>query len=445
MTQIIANNDTTATGPDMFTRSLWRQQMTGFALIAVFAGTLGYWAVATHLTSAVATGGQFVAASDVKKVQHPTGGVVGALLVRDGDKVKAGDVLLRLDETVTRANLQVVTKQLAELAVRRARLIAERDSADAMSMPPEFADRAGDPAIQRLVAAEQKLFESRRSARSGQKDQLRKRIAQLQDEIRGLQSQQAGKAEEARIIARQLVGVRDLYAKNLIQISQLSVLERDAASNEGQTGQIVAGMAQAQGKISEIELQIIQIGEDLRADAMKELREIDAKEAEFTERRTIAQDQLQRIDLRSPVSGTVHQMAVHTVGGVLNQGETAMYVVPGEDALQLEARVSPTDIDQITMGQPARIKVQAGNQRNNPELNGVVSRISADVTREERTGSIFYSVRVAVPQEEAKLLEPLKLMAGMQAEVFIETTTRTPLDYLVKPMLDQMGRMFRER
>lgn len=445
MSKTLADNENRSTGPDMFTRSLWRQQMAGLAMIVVFGGTLGYWATATHLTSAVATGGQFVSASDVKKVQHPTGGVIGALLVKDGDKVNAGDVLLRLDETVTRANLQVVTKQLAEFAVRRTRLVAERDGAETMLLPPELADRADDPAVQRLVAAENNLFQSRRSARAGQKEQLRKRIGQLQDEIRGLQSQQAGKAEEAKIIARQLVGVRDLYAKNLIQISQLSALERDAAANEGQTGQIIAGMAQTQGKISEIELQIIQIGEDLRADAMKELREIDAKEAELTERRTIAEDQLQRIDLRSPVSGTVHQLAVHTVGGVLNQGETAMYIVPGEDALQLDARVSPTDIDQITMGQAARLKVQAGNQRNNPELAGTVTRISADVTREERTGSVFYSVRVSVPKEEAVRLEPLKLMAGMQAEVFIETTTRTPLDYLMKPMLDQMSRMFRER
>lgn len=432
-------------GQDLFARSLWRQQATGLLMIVVFAGTLGYWATATHLTGAVATGGQFVSASDTKKVQHPTGGVVGALLVKDGDRVKAGDVLLRLDETVTRANLQVITKQLAELAVRRARLVAERDNLEEMPFPPEFLSQKADASVMKLIAAENRLFQSRRSSRAGQKEQLRRRIAQLQDEIRGLQSQQSGKAEEARIIARQLVGVRDLYAKNLIQISQLSALERDAANNEGQTGQIVASMAQAQGKISETELQILQISEDLRADAMKELREIDGKEAELLERRTIAEDQLQRIDLRAPVSGTVHQLSVHTVGGVLSPGETAMFIVPGEDALQLEARVAPQDIDQITMGQAARIKVQAGNQRNNPELQGTVTRVAADVTREDRTGATYYSVRVAVPQEEAVRLEPLKLMAGMQAEVFIETTTRTPLDYLVKPVLDQTQRMFRER
>jgi HlyD family secretion protein len=445
MAQASMTSGKSGSNSDLFTRSLWRQQFAGVALIAIFGGTLGYWAVATQLTGAVATGGQFVSASDVKKVQHPTGGVVGALLVKDGERVKAGDVMLRLDETVTRANLQVVNKQLAELAVRRARLVAERDNLAEMPFPPEFIDRKADAATMKLIASESKLFQSRRSARAGQMEQLRRRVSQLQDEIRGLQAQQTGKAEEARIIARQLVGVRDLFAKNLIQISQLSALERDAAANEGHTGQIIASVAQAQGKIAETELQIIQISEDLRAEAMKELREIDGKEAELTERQTIAQDQLQRIDLRSPVSGTVHQLAVHTVGGVLSPGETAMYIVPGDDALQLEARVAPQDIDQISMGQPARIKVQAGNQRNNPEIAGTVTRVSADVTREERSGAVYYSVRVAVPQEEATRLEPLRLMAGMQAEVFIETTTRTPLDYLVKPMADQMGRMFRER
>ncbi|TDR95894.1 HlyD family type I secretion periplasmic adaptor subunit [Enterovirga rhinocerotis] len=430
--------------PD-YQRSLRRQHVAGLAIIAFFGLTLGVWSMTTSLRGAVAAGGQFVVTGDVKKVQHPTGGVVGQLLVRDGDKVEAGDVLLRLDETIPRANYQIVTKQLDEFAVRAVRLEAERDGSDRLVVPEALASRRDEPAIAKLLAAETRLFEVRHSAREGQRQQLKKRVAQLRDEIAGLKAQQAAKAKESEIIATELVGVQDLYRQNLVQLTRLSALQRDQASIAGQRGQLTAAVAQAEGKIAETELQIIQIDEELRAEVMKELREIQGREAELIERKTAAEDQLRRVDLKAPTSGTVHQLAVHTVGGVISPGEVTMLIVPAGVALELEARVPPNEIDQVARGQTARVRVQAGHQSQNPELAGTVTRVSADVTKDERQGLVFYTVRVAVPPEELKRLNPISVIAGMQAEAFIETVERSPIDFLLKPLRDQISRTFRER
>lgn len=445
MTDLSAVQPAAAPAKPDFVRSLRRQQIIGLSVLGFFAGTLGVWSMTTTLQGAVAAGGNFVVASDVKKVQHPTGGVVGELMVRDGDRVQAGDVVLRLDETVARANLQIVTRQLDEFAVRSLRLVAERDGAAGLVLTPEIEARRAQPEIAQLISAETRLFEVRRAARDGQRAQLRKRVGQLRDEIVGLTAQQSAKQREAAIIAKELIGVEELFRRNLIQITRLSALQRDQASIEGQRGQLIANIAQSEGKIAEIELQIIQIDEDQRAEVMKELREIQGREGELIERRTAAQDQLKRIDLRAPSSGTVHQLTIHTLGGVLQAGEPAMLIVPAEDDLQLDARVSPLDIDQISFGQTVRVKVQAGNQASNPELIGKVARISADISRDERQNTVYYTVRVNLPRSEIERLAPIKVIAGMQAEAFIETVPRTPMAFLLKPITTQIDRTFRER
>jgi len=428
-----------------YERALRRSTVVGLSLIGLFSGTIGLWAATSNISGAVLAPAQFVVDTNVKKVQHPTGGIVGELRVREGDRVKEGDVLIRLDETITRANLQVVTKQLDEFAARRARLEAERDGRTSVAPPAEFAGRLDEPAIAAMMQAERHLFEARRTARAGQKSQLEKRIAQLKDEIAGLKSQQAAKAREASIITEELKGVRELYAKNLIQVTRLSALEREAANLEGQRGQLIASVAQAEGRIAEISLQIIAIDEELRAEVMKELREIQARVAELQERRVAAEDQLKRVEIRAPSSGYVHQLTVHTVGGVITPAEPAMLIVPADEALNLEARVAPQDIDQVAIGQRATVRIHAGNQRTTPELFGTVTRISADVSKDEQTGTTFYTIRVALPKEEIEQLGELKLVAGMQAEVFVQTSERTPLEYLVKPISDQIARAFRER
>lgn len=426
-------------------RSLRRSLAFGLGAITLFGGTVGLWAATSTLSGAVVASGQFVVDTNVKKVQHATGGVVGELRVREGAHVNEGDLLIRLDETLTKANLQVLVKQLDEFAARGARLEAERDLKPKMADPADSGARMIEPEFAKLVAAERSLFDARRAARDGQRGQLGKRVGQLRDEITGLRAQQTAEGRQSTLITDELVGVRNLYRQNLVPLTRLNALEREAAQLEGRRGQLVSAVAQAEGKIAETELQILQLDQDLRSESMKELREIQGKSAELIERRVAAEDQLRRVDIRAPSSGFVHQLTVHTVGGVITPAEPAMLIVPENELLQLEARVAPQDIDQLAVGQAALVRLHAFNQRTTPELTGRVERISADVTREAQTGIIYYTMRVALSEDEIKRLEGLRLVAGMQAEVFVQTAERTPFEYLVKPLKDQMQRAFRER
>jgi HlyD family secretion protein len=381
----------------------------------------------------------------VKKVQHPTGGVVGEVRVRDGDRVKAGDILIRLDETVTRANLAIVTKGLTEIYARKARLAAERDGADIVEMPKELAGRANDPDVVEAMGSERKLFDLRRKARFGQKEQLQQRIKQLQEQITGLAAQQDAKAKEMMLIEKELVGVRELFQKNLIQLNRLTSLEREAARLQGERGSLVAAAAEAKGKIAEIQLQIIQIDQEVSSDVAKELREIDSKIGEYVERKVTAEDQLRRIDIRAPQDGVVFQSTANTVGGVIAAGDPIMLIVPEADTLMVEVKVDPKDIDQLAFGQPVVLRFSAFNQRTTPELNGTVSRVAADTTNDQRTGQSYYLVRIAMNAGEIDRLGSVKLTPGMPVEAFIQTGERTLVSYLIKPLHDQLMRSFREK
>lgn len=433
---------TTATsGED---RSLRHHLLGGAVLVAVLTGGIGGWAATTELSGAVTASGSVVVDSNVKKVQHLTGGIVGELRVREGDHVRTGDVLVRLDETALRAGLAIYAKGLDEMRARKVRLASERDGADDFSVPPELLDSPS----KELIAAfdsERKLFELRAAARRGQKSQLRQRIAQLEDEIRGYAALQQAKAEEIELIQRELIGVRGLWEKNLVQINRLTLLEREAARLKGELAQSMASTAQVRGKVTEIELQILQIDQDLSSEVAKELREIDGKIGEYIERKVTAEDQLKRVDIRAPQDGVVHQLNVHTVGGVVSAADPVMLIVPEADMLMVEAKISPTDIDQLHVGQSANLRFSAFNQRTTPEVSGKIGRISADVTPDQRTGQNFYTVRVSIAPEELARLGNVKLLPGMPAEVFARTYDRNMLSYLVKPLSDQVARAFRER
>jgi HlyD family secretion protein len=418
---------------------------TGLMTVALLVLGVGGWMATAQLSGAVIASGVTVVDTNVKKVQHPSGGVVGEIRVRDGDAVDAGALVMRLDETITRSNLQVITKQLDELAVRQARLKAERDSAQVIEIPRSLIGREAEPEVVEILAGERTLFESRRMARAGQKAQLRERIAQLNEEIVGLAAQQQAKAIELELVRTELAGQQQLWAKNLIAITKYTATQREAARLEGERAQLIAATAQAKGKIAETELQVIQLDQDLRSEVIRDMRDIQAKEAELNERRVAAEDQLKRIDIRAPQSGIVHQLAVHTVGGVVNAGEPIMLIVPAGDPLVIEAKVAPQDIDQVKLNQAAFVRFPAFNQRTTPEFNGVVSRISADLSREPQTNQPYYLTRIALTDKEMERLGQLKLIPGMPAEVHIKTTDRTPLSYLVKPFADQFARALKER
>jgi HlyD family secretion protein len=426
-------------------RSIRLHLMIGLAVVVVLAGGLGGWASTAQMSGALIAPGAIVVESSVKKVQHPTGGVVGEVRARDGDVVKAGDVVVRLDDTVTKASLAIVTKNLDGLWARAARLEAEQQGLDKIVFPPMLLDRANDPDVKNVMASESKLFEVRTTGRVGQKAQLRERVTQLHEEIAGLEAQEKAKDQEIALVEKELVGVRSLYDQHLVQFARLTTLERDAARLAGERAQYIAARAQARGKITETELQIIQVDKDLVSDVSKDLREAHDKIGEFVERKVTAEDQLRRIDIRAPQDGMVEQSTVHTVGGVITAGDAIMLIVPQADDLQVEAKVNPQDIDKLQIGQKTLLRLSAFNQRTTPELNGIVTRVSPDVTTEQRTGQSYYTIRVSMPPEEVARLGEVKLIPGMPVEAFVQTGDRTMLSYLIKPLKDQLMRAFREK
>jgi HlyD family secretion protein len=426
-------------------KSINRHVMVGVLIVVLLAGGVGGWAGTSEITGAVIAAGQIVVDSNVKKVQHPSGGIVGELRVRDGDRVKIGDVVVRLDDTVTRANLAIVTKGLNEFTARKARLDAEIAGATSITFPKELMDQAGNPDVSSTIASEIKLFEARRVARESQRAQLRNQVAELGEQIAGFAAQQEAKQKEIALIDRELEGVRDLFKKNLVQLTRLTQLEREAARLEGERGQFVSSIAQSKVKISDTQLQILQIDQDLASDNGKELREIEGKIGEFVERKITAEDQLKRVDIRAPQDGTVFQSTVHTVGGVITAGEPIMMVVPEADNLAVEAKTNPAEIDQLQIGQRALLRFTNFSQRTTPEIYGHVTRISADISTDQRTGASYYTIRVAMPADEVAKLGDVKLVPGMPVETFVQTGDRTVLSFLAKPFTDQLLRAFREK
>jgi len=425
-------------------RSIRKHMIFGVVLAGFVVFGVGGWAYATKLSGAVVGSGQLVVESNVKKVQHPTGGVVGELLVHNGDHVEAGQVVLRLDETVTRANLAVIVSQIDDLLARRARNEAERDGAATITFPEELLQRRDAPTIAQLIAGEERFFAIRTAATVGKKAQLRERIGQLDTEIRGLEAQEVAKGKELEWIAKELEGVRELWKKQMVQFSRVTALERDAARSEGERGRLVATIAETRGKITETELEILQVDQDIRSEVGKELADIRGKLSELLERRVAAEDQLKRVDLRAPQDGTVHQLEVHTIGGVITQGAPVMLIVPDSDALRVEAKIVPTDIDQVHLGQAAHLRFTAFNQQTTPELEGKVAVIGADAEQDDKSGTKYFLVRIAIDDGEIAKLGELKLLPGMPVECFIETDPRTVLSYLLRPIENQIRRAFRE-
>ncbi|QCK88149.1 HlyD family type I secretion periplasmic adaptor subunit [Phreatobacter aquaticus] len=436
------NQASPAAGPT--DRSIRRLIVTGIAIVVVLVGGFGVWAATVPLSGAVVGSGVVVVDSNVKTVQHPTGGVVGEIRVRDAMRVREGDLLMRLDDTQTRASLQVVVKQLTENLARQARLEAERDGLADLVIPQELASRRSDSDVEKAIIGEQNLFRARAGARDGMRKQLRERIEQIREEIAGIAAQERARRRQVELIDRELVDVSDLFRRNLVPRTRVVELEREAARLAGDVGQFVSERARAEGRISENELQILQIEQELRREVSNDLRDALGKIGELVERRIAAEDQLKRVEIRSPQSGLVHQLAYHTIGGVVQAGQPIMMIVPGDDALVIEVRLSPLDIDKVMPGQEATVRFSGLPHGTTPELKGRISRISPDIVREAQTNQSYFAIRVAVDEGESRKLGDRHIVPGMPAEVFVRTADRTALAYLMKPITEQIARAFRE-
>jgi HlyD family secretion protein len=409
-------------------------------LILLLGLSCGVWAATTQIGGAVIASGTVVVDSNIKKVQHPTGGIVAAISVKNGDAVKAGDMVLTLDHTQARANLGIVTSQLVQLTGRKARLEAERDLAEAIRFSAGFL--ASGEEAKAIAEGEKRLFKFRRTFKQGQTAQLTERIGQIKEEIKGLTAQREAKKSEVDLMVEELDRLEVLRKKELMATNRILAAQRDLTRLKGEWGALVAQIARAQGQVSEVQLQIIALDQTMQTEATKELRELEARVAELDERKVAAEDQLKRVVLTAPQDGIVHELAVHTVGGVIGPGETVMTIVPSQDELSIEVRIATSDIDQVRVGQTAILRFPAFNQRTTPEVSGTVTRVGADLTRDNQTNTVFYVVRIR--PDEAQL-EGRKLLPGMPVEAFIATGDRTALSYLVKPITDQVVRAFRER
>lgn len=414
----------------------------GLAL-ALVGGVAG-WASTTELSNAVVATGTVAVEGSIKSVQHLSGGIVGQILADEGDVVNAGQLLLRLDGTVVRSNFDVVESSLAHLYARRVRLLAERSGATALEVGHELDSIWTRKEAVDLIDGERELFISRAATLSGMKVQLDSRKAQLADEVGGLTVQLRAIDDALSLIADELVGVEALYTQGLTPLQRVTALKRQRAELEGDRGQKLAARAQVRGKSDEIDLQILQLDEDRRLEVSKELSEIEVRIVEYEERRTAMMDQLRRLDIVAPISGRVHQLAVHTVNGVVNPGETLMQIVPNGADLVLEAKLAPKDIDQVRVGQPVQIRFTAFNQRTTPEVQGNVKTVAPDLVTDKATNVSYYPVRIQPHRESLANAGQLTMYPGMPAEVFIQASNRTVLSYLTKPLTDQLQRTFRE-
>lgn len=422
--------------------SVTRQIVFASAVMAVLILGFGGWAYFAQVSGAVVAPGTFVVERNVKKVQHSYGGIVSEINVKNGDRVGDGQILAKLDATQIGAEMGVIKSQLVELIARSARLTAERDNLPEIAWDSEFFQKYVD--AEAAAEGEIRLFKENKAAKDGQKEQLKLKIGQINEEIAGLTSQRDAKAGEMKIIAKELKDVREMFAKQLTTATRLNALEREATRLGGDHGGLIAQIARAKGQISEINVQVLSIDENIRANAQKELRAIESKVAELRERHVAANDKLSRIDIRAPRAGKVHELNIHTVGGVVSPAEVLMMIVPEEEGLQIQARIAPSSIDQVVIGRPARLRLTAFSQKKTPEVDGRVVQVSADVTTDPKTGQSYYSVMIEMDEKARRVIGDLKLVAGMPVEVFMSTGDRTVLSYLTKPFTDQMNRAFRE-
>ncbi len=422
-------------------RPLW----IGWLTMLVLVGGFGAWSMTTKIAGAVVTSGQIEVDQQRQVVQHPDGGVVEEIAVKDGQVVAAGDILLRLDGSVLRSELAIVEGQLFEGLAQRARLEAERDDAASLTFQGELHDLAATrPDVAALLQGQQNLFAARVENMARQAEQLAKRINQIEAQVTGIDAQLAALGTQQTLIIRELADQQSLLDKGLAQASRVLALEREAANLEGQLGELTSTRAQADGRKTEVELEILRLGTARREDANAQLRDIGGRILELAERRGALSERIMRLDVRAPVSGIVLGMQVTTPRAVLRPADPVLYLIPQDRPLVIVAQVSPIHVDEIRVGQDAKLLFPAFSSRTTPELQGKVAIISADALTDQRTQQTFYRAEIVLNEGEREKLGNVTLLPGMPVEAFIQTDLRTPMAYLIKPFTDYFVRAFRE-
>lgn len=417
----------------------------GLLTLLLLVGGFGGWSVMSTIDGAVVAPGRLEVEQNRQVVQHLDGGVVAEILVEDGKVVKAGDVLIRLDGTLLQSELTIVEGQLFELFARRGRLEAERDDAETITFPAELTELAKTrtEAVD-LMEGQRRLFEARRETLAKQTEQLGKRGDQTRNQIVGVEAQIVALNSQLELIGRERASVQELFDKGLAQVSRLLSLEREEARLQGQVGELTAAKATSEGRITEIEIEVLRLAAARREEANTQLRDIGYRELELVERRSALLERMSRLDVTAPVEGIVLGLTVTTPRAVLRPAEPLLYLVPQDRPLVIIAQVAPTDIDQVHPGQPARLMFSAFSTRTTPELMGHVVMVSPDALADERSGLTFYRAEILPDPGEVEKLVGLTLLPGMPVDSFIRTDARSPMAYLVKPFTDYFMKAFRE-
>lgn len=435
-----------AKAPRSFDWSFRPFVVLGYATLALLVLGLGGWGVMARIGGAVIATGTVEVQGNRQVVQHPVGGVVTEILARDGDVVAEGQVLLRLEGDAQRAEFETVEGQFFELVARQNRLEALRDGEDTLTFDPEIlALEATRPELKALIAAQIQQFEASRDTLQREQSQLGERSAQIDQQIEGLDFQLAAIREQVDLTGQELAAQQTLMEQGLTQLTRVLSLRRDLAQLKGTQGATVAAVAENRAKIAEIDLEKLKLENKQRDDAIAELREIEFREIELRSRRTSLGEEIARLDVRAPVAGIVYGSTAETLRGVVKAAEPVLYIVPQEVDLIVRAQIEAAKIDQVHVGQTAMMHFSAFDQRTTPVIEGQVSKVSADIFTDERTGHSYYRADVAIDDHVLAELDGRRLVPGMPVEAFIATEDRTALGYIVKPMADYFNRAFRER
>jgi HlyD family type I secretion membrane fusion protein len=426
------------TQPDRW--PVMRYALTGALALAVLAGGFGGWALLAQINGAVIASGQIEVDRNRQIVQHPFGGIVDEILVAEGDNVRQGDLLIRLDATDLQSDLAIVESQLFELLATRARLESERDDTDTLVFDPILVESGSA-----LMASQRRLFAARAETFRQSVDRLTQQRAQIASQIDGIIAQQAALATQRDLIARELADQQSLLARGLAQSSRVLALQREQANLLGRFGELTAQAAQAAERMTEIEIAALSLAATRREDAMTRLRDVQSRQIELTERRATLIRRLDRLDLRAPVSGVVYAMQVFAPRSVVLAADPLLYLIPQDRPLVIATQVQAIDIDQVFVGQDVTLRFAAFDQRRTPELAGRVTLVSADAFRNDTTGQSFYRAEVQLlPDELQRLPADMVLVPGMPVDAFLRTGDRSPMDYLVKPLSDYFAKAFRD-
>jgi HlyD family type I secretion membrane fusion protein len=432
--------------PDTEAKPLRLKGVVGAGLFVclAFFGAFGGWAAFAPLDSAAVASGTVKVQGERKTVQHLEGGIIDQLLVKEGQEVKAGAVLLQLDDTQAKVRLGLLQGRHVSRMALAARLRAERDNLPEIQIPTELSAQSDDPSVLAAITAQISVFDARQTSLVSETKILQQRIIQTGEEVTGLRDEIATQDEQIELIDQEIAGLETLFKKGLTPLERLLNLKRLRAGIRGLRAKNSAAIARAKASVTEIRQRMIELRNRMLNEAVAELSEVETELFDLDQQRHAAEDVLRRTKLTAPVDGIVVGLNFHTSGGVIQPGEPVLDLVPVGEQLVIEARVLPDDIDVVKGGQSAQVRVTAFSQRDIMAMEGTVLTVSADSLMDERTGQTYYVAQIKINDSEMQKLSDLKMLPGMPAEVMIRVGSRSMVDYLMEPLLRTLRRSMRE-